>query len=367
MSDSSFAGLLAARYARRLDVAAVVLIVGWHVAGAGELLLAHRADYAMPGIQAAAWAVLLCVMAAAGVRLLAGRADGGTTGVLVAITSGVDAFVSFTVPHERLLETHWAWGSAGWACVLVLLRRPLRELAILLATQALIVLAALISGPMGPDDVAAFITVLYASASIQFAVVIGARTLDATADEAMTAVNSQVEADERRLIAERVHAARTQRYRQIRTSIHPLLAGLAQGDLDPGDPVVQRRCAVEAARLRRLLAESDDVPNALVHELRSCADIAERRGVAVDVHTVGAIPQIPAQHRRLLAEVVINVLVRTYSRARITVYIDGADLAVGVLADAADVILPSAAVSGVVLSRQRDQDKMWLEARCHLP
>ena len=55
----------------------------------------------------------------------------------------------------------------------------------------------------------------------------------------------------------------------------------------PTTRTVQRRCALAAARLRRLIAESDDVPDPLLHELRACVDLAERNGLPVDLVAVG--------------------------------------------------------------------------------
>ena len=45
----------------------------------------------------------------------------------------------------------------------------------------------------------------------------------------------------------------------------PLVTELAAGTADPGDPQVRIRCALQAARLRRLLAEGDEVPGSLVY------------------------------------------------------------------------------------------------------
>ena len=80
----------------------------------------------------------------------------------------------------------------------------------------------------------------------------------------------------------------------VRETVEPLLQDLAAGRANPADQAVQRDCAIAAARLRRLFAESDDAPDPLIHELLACADVAERRGVAADLEAVGGIPAVPA-------------------------------------------------------------------------
>lgn len=52
---------------------------------------------------------------------------------------------------------------------------------------------------------------------------------------------------------------------------------------------------MSVTRLRRDLADTDDVPDPLIHELRACADALERHGIAVDlISPAGTIPILPA-------------------------------------------------------------------------
>ena len=51
--DPAPSALLAARYARALDIAAVVAVAGWHLAGAAPLLVAHLGSYASDQFQIA--------------------------------------------------------------------------------------------------------------------------------------------------------------------------------------------------------------------------------------------------------------------------------------------------------------------------
>ena len=88
-------------------------------------------------------------------------------------------------------------------------------------------------------------------------------------------------------VARKLHDDRDERYARLRDSVLPLLRGMHDGSLSPADPEVQRRAAVEAARLRRLFAEENDVVDLLAAELGSLVDIVEQRGVEVQFSATG--------------------------------------------------------------------------------
>jgi hypothetical protein len=164
----------------------------------------------------------------------------------------------------------------------------------------------------------------------------------------------------------------------LRTTAEPLLSGLAAGTADPADLAVQRACAVEAARLRRLFAEGDDTPDPLVHELHACADVAQRRGVAVDIETAAQLPgtqfpgtqfpgtrppAVPPEGRRAITDLAIAVLVNAISRVRVTVTGTADGVIVSLVSDSpADPDLPSSP-AGLVVDSQRDEQSLWVEAR----
>lgn len=351
---------LATRYGRDFDRAVVFVVITWHTLGAGSQLWSHLPDYAHPGRQVAAWSVLGAVILVGAARLLT-RTDRGAVPLATAALA-VNGFVSVTVPQERLLETHWAWGTTGWACVLLLLRRPPVELLVFLAADAAVVGVVLTADGMSRPEAASFVTVLYASASIQLAVVVAARVLDGTARRAVRTTVARADAAARQLIAERIHAARQDRYRAIGEDTWSLLLALAEGRASPEDPAVRTGCAVAAARLRRLFAEGDDVPDPLVHELRACADIAERRAVRVDIETIGRLPEVPGAARRALGEAAIDVLTQARGHARITLSAEDGGVAVAIVADVADRT-PPARGAGITVSHQYDENRIWVEAR----
>lgn len=355
--------VLAARYTRAFTIAVIIVAVAWHVAGAGSQLAASLRDYRSAAVEVAAWVVMALVIAAGAVRLLRGASDRGWAWALCGVALVAGTIATAACPPGQMLATDWAWGSIGWIGVLVLLRRPLAELAGFLAAAALVTLVVLVRDDPHRLALAGFITVLFASTGIQLAVWVAARALDVTARQAADAAEHQAALGARKLIADRVHAARRSRWQAVHGALEPLLAGLARGPADPGDPGVRARCAVEAARLRRLIAESDDSPDPLIHELHASADIAQRRGVAVDVEAAGVIPVVPLEARRAITDVAIVALTAAASRARITITAAGGGVAVSFVTDAPVGSPVPAAAPGLAVDAQRDQENLWLEAR----
>lgn len=354
--------VLAARYGRAFDIAVVVVVAGWHVAGAGSELVPDRALYASYPAQAAAWVGMGLVIALGSVRLLRGRSGAAWAWTLAAVALAVSTAAALGCPPERLLMTDWAWGTAGWIGVLVLLRRPLAELAAFLSAETAATLAVLASAGLNRASLAGFITILVQTTAIQLVVAIAARGLGSTAREAAGVAQGEAAGREKAVIAQQLQAARQARWLSLQESAGPLLGALADGSADPGDPEVRRACAVEAARLRRLMAESDDAPGSLQHELLACADVAERRGVAVDIDTVGTLPDPPVEVRRVITDTAIAVLTTAASQVRITLLALPGSVAVSLVADCpADPELPLPA-AGVTVACQRDDRAVWVEA-----
>jgi hypothetical protein len=201
------------------------------------------------------------------------------------------------------------------------------------------------------------------STGAQVAVAVLVRALDIAAGQAAAAAESEHATRERAATAEIIRVARHARWLALQESAGPLVTELAAGTADPGDARVRIRCAVQAARLRRLLAEGDEVPGSLVHELHAGADVAERRGVAVEIETAGPLPQVPGPARRVITDAAIAILTAARSQARITLATVAAGIAVSFVADTGAVVRLPAAGEGVAIEQQQDGPMLWAEAR----
>jgi hypothetical protein len=355
--------MLAGRYQRAFTLAVIFLVAGWHLAGAGGQLLRDRPAYGSFAFQGAMWLVIALAITAGSVLTLRGTPGWRPAWAVAAVALAAGTASAAASPAGQMLAVNWAWGTAGWTGVLVLLHRRFRELAWFIAAQALAILGVQVWDGLHRGDLAGFLAVLAWSAGAQVAVAAGVKALDVVAGQAAAAAWSEHAARERVATAEVIRASRQARWLALQESAVPLVAELAAGTADPGDAHVRTRAAVQAARLRRLLAESDEVPGSLVHELHASADVAERRGVAVEIETVGPLPEVPGPARRVITDAAIAILAAARSQARITLAAVAAGIAVSFVADTGTAVALPVAGAGVAIEQQQDGGMLWAEAR----
>jgi hypothetical protein len=357
------AAIMSGRYQRAFTLAVLFLVAGWHLAGAGGQLLHNRPAYGSFGFQAAMWLVMALAITAGAVLVLRGTQGWRAAWAVAVVALAASTAAAAASPATQMLAVNWAWGSAGWTVLLVLMRRRFIELMLFLAAEAMATFWVQAWDGLHRGDLAGFLAVLAWSTGAQVAVAAGVRALDAAAGQAATAARSEHIARERAATAEIVRAARHARWLALQESAVPLVAELAAGTADPGDEQVRTRCAVQAARLRRLLAEGDEVPGSLVHELYASADVAERRGIAVEIETAGPLPQVPRPARRVITDAAIAILTEARSQARITLATVATGIAVSFVADTGAGVRLPAPGDGIVIQQQEDGDMFWAEVR----
>jgi len=363
MTGAQSTTMMAGRYQRAFTIAVVVLVAGWHLAGAGGQLLEYRPDYASFAFQTAVWLVLALAIGAGSVLMLRGSLDWRVAWTIAIVALIVSTASAAESPAGHMLAVNWSWASAGWTAVLVLHRRRLAELAWFLAVEATAIFSVQAWDGLDRLDLAAFLALLAWSTGAQIAVAGAVKALDAAADRAAAAARSEDAARERAATAEIIQAARQARWQALQDSTVPLVAELAAGTADPGDEQLRVRCAVAAARLRRLMAEGDELPGSLVHELHASADAAELRGIAVEIETAGTLPPVPGPARRVITDAAITIMTAARSQARITLATVAAGIAVSFVADTGSVVLLPAAGQGVAFEHQQDDGMLWAEAR----
>jgi hypothetical protein len=355
--------LMSGRYQRAFTIAVFFLVAGWHLAGAGGQLLDNRTAYGSVAFQGAMWLVMALAITVGSVLVLRGTPSWWAAWAVALIALAASTAAAAASPAGQMLAVNWSWGSAGWIGLLVLLRRRFTELVWFLAAEALAILGVQAWDGLNRTNLAGFLALLAWSTGAQVAVAAGVRALDIAASQAAAATRSEHVARERQATAEVIRAARQARWLALQESAGPLVADLAAGTADPGDPQVRNRCAVQAARLRRLLAEGDEVPGSLVHELRASADVAERRGVAVEIETAGLLPPVPVPARRVITDAAIAVLTAAGSQTRITLAAVTGGLAVSFVADTGGAVRLPPAGEEVAIEQQQDDGMLWAEAR----
>ncbi|WP_433228150.1 hypothetical protein [Actinomadura formosensis] len=375
MAEAASATPFAARFRRAFDQATIIVVTAWQVGAAGTALLAYHDVYSSPALAVGAWLLQLAVIAMGAVWLLRRRANTVMTWSLLAVNLSALVVVLVICPPQEMLRINWTWSTTGLIGVLLLLHRPVGELVFFLAVGAGAVLAALVvTGDADRHDLAGFVTLCYASASIQFAMMAGARVFRFTAGVAADAAAEQAEMATRQAVIAEVAAARRARYREARRLIVPILRGLADGTLDPADPSTRQRCAVAEAMLRRLMTRQEDLPHPLLRGLEDGVAAATRRGAVVSVALVGELSPMPAGIGPALTELPLAVLARTRAYARITVVeTEPGHVSVSILADGTAPAPPAgsaghvSAERGVTVTMDHDGDLLWLETRWQRP
>jgi hypothetical protein len=354
------------RYTAGIARTFVFIAVGWHV---GNDLPATIASGPHP-VAVVTWLAYAAVAAVGVPLVLRGRSAGPVlTGVGCVVLLAGSAAMHAIQPDSLFVFTNWAWQAAGWLALPLFWNRAVQGfLVFVVANAALSISALLTRGDGDRQNLAMMLMVLYGVAALQLALDVGKRGLETIA---LRTARDRAAAEAlltTRLAAEQAHEARQDRYASARAAAGEVLAGLADGHLDPADPEVRQRAAGAAARLRRLVTETDDVPDPLVHALRAAADIAERRGVAVTVDQVGSVPDVPLQVRRALTDAPAWAVAAAATRARITVVSNVHTVTIAVVGDAS-IDQPRWDQSttnhhdGVEVSVDREGEQIWVETR----
>ncbi|MEU3624825.1 hypothetical protein BS329_17935 [Amycolatopsis coloradensis] len=359
MTDNSSASL-AARYQRGTIIATVCMVGLWHGGFDTAAVLLKWSDFRWTWVSPSMWALFTAMTVLCAVQLLrAGVVR--RPWVIVALTLTISVVVALDANGRVFGFENWAFGAVGWLGVLASWGRSAVPLAVVLAGNG----AASAAGMVllaDPDlqDVALLSMSLAGSAALQVALAYGVRTQRRIVESAVAAAAARAETERHRIAAEQAHAARVQRHEFLQGTAAAVLTGLADGTSDPADPIVQRQCAIEAARLRRLFLEADEVPDPLLHEVRACLEVAEVRGVPVRMSVSGEIPQVPGEYRRDLIEPLVEVLGTARTRARITIWGSGSEVQLSVVADAAEP--PSALPEGRVrVEWHREGSLLWMQ------
>src|SRR5690606_35500829 len=270
-------------------VVAVVIVCGLGLSN----LLRHWEKYATPGAQVTALALLMAVLAGEAALLTRGRSWGRLCAPAVAVVLAASALSYATLPQgQTSTTTDWIFGAANWAGLVVLFGRPLRDTGMFLAGHELLALlnVFLLHDPT-IQALARFATGSVSAVGFPLCVAVGAAVLR---DIGARAAAARRELEQVRIAA----AVAAEPHRRARPGCTaPLLEGFAPVTLCPQDPEAQRRSASEAARMQRLFAEIDTVANPLLHELRHCADVADRKGVEVELDARGRWPTPPVAVR----------------------------------------------------------------------
>ncbi|MEU6698136.1 ATP-binding protein [Pseudonocardia sp. NPDC046786] len=274
---------------------------------------------------------------------------------------------TLSLPADGLVRpAHWTLGVTGFLGVLLFCDRRLRWTVGFIVTHVVLMAGVLVlRGRADPATLVEFGIVVVGVEGLHLAVALGAVALRTVAAETTAAAAARAAAVTREEIAQRVHGDRERRYAALRAGVLPLLRGLRDGSLAPGDPDVRRRAAVESARMRRLFAAGDD-GGELAGELEALVERAERRGLVVRFAAAAPGPEPPAQVRRTLVGHVGAMLAAATGTARVALHADDGGLVLAVVAELGAGRGPRPVPgdgSGIRTEILEHEGRTWLEVR----
>jgi len=352
-----------------VGIATVVIVTAVHAGLALLGLVTNRASYPSLWPQLTAYGALTALLACSAAFLLRGWPLPKVL-VLAGVPLALGAGVLSTAPlssAQFLSSAHWSFLVVGWFGVLLLHHR-LRPLAVFLVANVAIVLGLLVlAGLPGRQAAAGMATVVLGVSGQQLAYAVLMTLLRDCARRAEHSAQERARIDTELAIADEVHADRQRRYADLTTTVVPLLTVLAEDELDPRDEGVRRQCALEAARMRRLFAESDSVEDRVVHELQAGIDVAERRGVVVSLAVRGTPVPLPVELRRALTDPGLAAVAAGRQATRVTVVHTTGEVRLSVVTDEAAAPIPRSEHPGVRTDTLARDGKLWVTVRVAVP
>lgn len=348
-----------------LRLAGRVILSAVHFGLALPALLANLDGYPHAWVQLTAFGLLTLIIVVEALLGLAGRRRPrrwGAAGLVCSLGAAVAA--TSQLPGEFFLANpHWTFLETGWFGVLLLFDAGLNATLFFLGCHVLVTLGQLLLAGVPSRQTAAGMAVsALAICAFQIAAAMMAGLLRGCAAAAGATAREQERLCTEAAVSAQVHADQRSRYRDLGRSVLPLLTGLADGSLDPGDERVRRRCAFEAARLRRLFAERDHASDPLLHELRAGIGVAEAHGVDVQLAVRGASAPVPRHLRRALTEPVLAALATAEHSARATVVRGGGQVRVSVVTDAPATDIPEPTERGIRVRTVHSEGRLLVEA-----
>lgn len=285
-----------------------------------------------------------------------------------ALLLGCSAVASTILPPDAVaLAEHWSFSVIGWHALALLFDVTLWWFAGFCAAHVLVSAWPAVAAGASARDLAAMAVVVVAVVGFQIGVALSAKLVRAIADAAARTSETEEQLTVREEAAAAAARHRERRYTDLRSTTLPLLAGLANGDLDPHDPAVRRQCAVEASRMRRLFSETEAADDRLLHELGAVVDIADRHGATVHLSVRGTPINVPRPVRRELLAPVAEALVTTGTEARLTVLYAPDQVRLSVLCTAPDPPITPPGDNRIDCTSSVSNGRLWLETSWRSP
>jgi hypothetical protein len=358
--------VVAAAFLRGLRIATTVIAGGVLLGLDLPRLLPHLQQFRPPIMQIGGYLFFVVIVAIDVVLVVRHRSWGRWCWPAATLVLVAETMMWLSLPLGNPWDNgETAYGTVGWLGLLLLFDRPLKRFLIFVGVHVLLS-AVLLFNNDAPDrhSILTFGLVTVGVCAFQLAVGGATVALRRVAATAITAARQEEDIHTQESVAARLHLDRQQRYEELADTARPLLSGLADGSFDPTDQATRLRCAIEAARMRRLFAESDDAEDPLLHELQAGLDVAERKGIVITLATSGQWPTLPRELRRALIDAPLSALAAAASTARVTVVGTPSAVSVSVVADAAALDTPpQPTLANIQVTTVQNETERWVQAQ----
>ena len=262
--------------------------------------LATLDDYRQPLAAVAVWLGILLAAAWLVPRALArGLSRPEAVAAIVLAAAAVSAVGLDRRTHLAAGSLDWSILGTVWLLALVALSRSawlwVPGAALLIAAHAFFVVDLLGATPLGLARVAAG---GYATGVILASFAALRPTLRTHSEIAVRRAELGSRSAAERAAVAAIHADRADRMALLEVEALPLLRGIADGSLDPADPVVRRKCAGHATTLRRALVHRTGQADGVLATLGPALATARARDMPVEIQVVGD----PGQPDRAVAQ-----------------------------------------------------------------
>ncbi|MCK9895527.1 ATP-binding protein [Frankia sp. AgB32] len=254
------------------------------------------------------WLALAGLIAAAAARVRRGALTRGEALVLLVATLGITiAATANTTGGDIVRIVDWPLLVVPLLLAFVTASRPKREWAAALVVTVLLFGGLVLGRHTGEDLVTARLgSVVYGCCVVQIITAMLGPLLRGTADSTARRLAAEAELAAHADSTPMIRRERVAWLGTVERDVLPLLAGVAEGRLDPNAPAVRSRCVGQAAAIRRALTGGG--PSSALAELDAVLGDAAGAGVGVEVQRDGDLRCAPRAVRAALADRVGEVL-----------------------------------------------------------
>jgi signal transduction histidine kinase len=219
-------------------------------------------------------------------------------------------------PAQLATHTQWTQATIGWCLIPLILLLPLRTATVTLCGAWIAMAATDLARTPSPHMIANIGLGTASILTVQLLAIIFYSLIDRAAGQARKQSEARAQATAREATATALQAEHRRRYSQRADNIRPLLTTLSHGQ--PVSDEQREHAHREYQQLRALFDQNHCNDHPLIEALHPAIERANRRGVAVTLHTDAKLPPVTASQIENLTTALPQLISAATTSARIT-------------------------------------------------